>query len=305
MEELIKKPPSREVIMALRSSWKGYLKLSLVSIPVKAYSAVSGGDHEIHFHQLHEKCHSRIKYIKTCPKHGTVPLDEIVSGYEYSKGHYVVVDRAELERLRGDSEKSVSIEAIVPADAIDNVYLTERSSYLIPEGRVGQKPYTLVEQCLADQNVVAVARLTLNGKDDIVMLRPVNGLLLMTILNPSAQLLDSKTFDEDLSKTSVSAAEVKLTKSLFDAFRHEEVDLADYKDRYTERLVELIQGKVQGQEVVAPAPTDQPDVINLMDALKKSVEFAKSMPVTKHGPAPKKTGKSVQHRSSHKKSRTA
>jgi hypothetical protein len=157
--------------MVSRSSWKGYLKLSLVSVPVKAFSAVSPQEGEIHFHQLHESCHSRIKYTKTCPKHGAVPADEIVSGYEYSKDQYVVIDPAELDQLKGESDKSVNVESIVPAGSIDSLYLTERSSYLVPDGRIGQKPYALIEKCLSDQGAIAIARLTLNGKDEVAMIR--------------------------------------------------------------------------------------------------------------------------------------
>lgn len=293
--------------MALRSSWKGYLKLSLVSVPVKAYSAVGAHDDEIHFNQLHDQCHSRIRYAKTCPKHGVVPSDEIVSGYEFAKGQYVVLERDELERLRGDSEKSVSIEAIVPKDAIDPLYLTERSSYLIPDGRVGQKPYSLIENCLRDQNVVAVARLTLNGKDDVVMLRPRGELLVMTVLNASAQVYAADTFAEELGKASVSAAEMKLTKTLFEAYRQGRIDLAEYKDRYTERLTELIEAKVNGHQAVASAPSEEPDVINLMDALKRSVAYAKSPQATRSAtPSPKKGNAASRSRTSAKhKSKTA
>src|ERR1700704_5526400 len=131
--------------MAFRTSWKGYLKLSLVSVPVKSYSAVSSQEGEIHFHQLHDKCHSRIKYIKTCPLHGPVPPQEIVSGYEYAKGQYVVMESGELDALKGEKDKSVNVEVIVPNGAIDSLYLTDRIQYLVPDGRVGEKPYAVIE----------------------------------------------------------------------------------------------------------------------------------------------------------------
>lgn len=262
--------------MALRSSWKGYLKLSLVSVPVKSYSAVSPDEGEIHFHQLHEKCHSRIKYVKTCPKHGAVPPSEIVSGYEYSKGQYVVMDGPELAALRGDKEKSVSVEAIVPAGAIDSMYFTEKTSYLVPDGRVGEKPYAVIEQCLSSQESIAVGRLVINGKDQVVMIRPLNGLLVMTVLSGADQVKRPELFAQERPKVTVSAAEVKMTKTLFEAYYQKSIDLSEYADQYTERVAELVQSKIKGDEIVTSAPSEVPDVINLMDALKKSVAQAKS-----------------------------
>jgi len=262
--------------MALRSSWKGFLKLSLVSVPVKSFSAVSAHEGEIHFHQLHDKCHSRIKYVKTCPKHGAVPADEIVSGYEYAKGEYIVISEQELEELRGDQERSVTIETIIPITEIDPVFLTSRISYLVPDGKIGQKPYALIEKCLNVEDVVALARLTLNGKDDLVMIKPLQGLLMMTVLNPSLQVMAVDSFTSELADVAVSSAEVKMTKTLIDAFRHDTADLSSYKDRYTEQLTELIEAKAKGKEIVQPPSTEEPDVINLMEALKKSVAFAKS-----------------------------
>jgi DNA end-binding protein Ku len=105
--------------MAARSSWKGFLQLSLVSIPVKAYTAANSAGSSISLNQLHAECHSRIRYLKTCPEHGEVSKDEIVMGYEYAKGQYVVVDPDELEKLRTESDRSISIDRFVPTSQID------------------------------------------------------------------------------------------------------------------------------------------------------------------------------------------
>src|SRR6516165_4972582 len=127
--------------MAGRPLWKGFIKFNLVTVPVGAYSATARGEGEIHFNQLHSECHSRIKYKKTCPVHGEVPNDEIVSGYEYSKGQYVVVDPDELDKLRSADEKGITIQAFVKPDAIDPIYFSGKTYYLTPEGPVAQKPY--------------------------------------------------------------------------------------------------------------------------------------------------------------------
>src|SRR6516162_9185570 len=108
--------------MAARSAWKGFLKLSLVSLPVKAYTATASGGGEIHLNQLHAPCNSRIQYKKTCPLHGEVKGEEIVSGYEYGKGQYVIVDTEELDKLRTEDDKAIKIDAFITPDTLDPLY---------------------------------------------------------------------------------------------------------------------------------------------------------------------------------------
>lgn len=270
--------------MALRSNWKGYFKLSLVSIPVKAYSAVNASEGEIHLHQLHKKCNSRIKYTKTCPVHGPVPNSEIVSGYEYSKGQYVVITPEEIDRMRSESDKAITIEAVVPTSAIDPIYFTERTSYLVPDGPVGQKAFALIQTALAEQERMAVGHLVRQGRDEIVVIRPMDDLLAMTVISSAAEVKLPAAFEEEVPKTSIPAAELKLIKTLLESFHQDEVNLSQYHDQFTERVTELIEARVAGKEVVTPEPTTEPHVINLMDALRKSVEQAKSSP----GKAPAK-----------------
>src|SRR5213594_1891857 len=127
--------------MAARSTWEGYLKLNLVSVPVKAFSANTAGGGRIGFNQIHAKCHSRIRYKKVCPIHGEVSNDEIVSGYEYAKGQYVLIDPEELSKLRPGSDKTINIDVFIRPEDLDPMYFTDRTYYLAPDGKVGQKPY--------------------------------------------------------------------------------------------------------------------------------------------------------------------
>src|SRR5262245_51232245 len=136
--------------MAARSLWKGFLKLSLVSVPVKAYSATTSGGGEIQLNQLHAQCNSRIRYKKTCEIHGEVAQDQIVSGYEYSKGQYVIVNPDELEKLRTEDDKAIRIDTFVPEDAFDPLYLTGKNYYLVPEGPIGQKAYQVILQGMSE-----------------------------------------------------------------------------------------------------------------------------------------------------------
>src|SRR3569832_1252341 len=117
-----------------RYSWKGSLRLSLVTVPVQAFNAVAPEGGHIRFHQLHESDHSRIRHVKVCPVHGEVTQDEIVSGYEYAKGQYVIVDPGELDALRSENDKAVHLDTFVDVDAIDPLYLTGQNYYLTPDG---------------------------------------------------------------------------------------------------------------------------------------------------------------------------
>lgn len=257
--------------MPSRPNWKGYLKLSLVSVPIISYSAVNESEGDFHFNQLHDKCHSRIKYVKTCPIHGPVTPDQIVSGYEFEKGHYVVVDKEELASVRSEEEKTIDVDSIVAENAVNPIYLTNSSSYLVPDGQVAQKPYGLIRQCLTEQKRVAIATRVVRGKDEVVLVRSTGKLLLLTVLSNSAQINETKPFEQDVEDVEVSAGEVKLARTLFDAFHKPKIDLSKYKDQYNERMGELIAAKVKGKPVVARPHTEQRNIINLIDALKQSV----------------------------------
>jgi DNA end-binding protein Ku len=258
----------------MRPSWKGYLKLSLVSVPVRGYTA-NVATSEIRLHQLHSECHSRIKYQKTCPIHGEVPKDEIVSGYEYAKGEYVVIEPEELARLRGERERAITIDAVMSQHTIDPLYFTDKTYYLTPDGAVGQKPFALIQKCLADDELQAVGRVVLYGREELVLVRPMDHVLAMTALKFEAEVAHADALDEEVEKADTSAGELKLTRQLLDAFEKPKFSIAEYKDHYVEELTKLIEAKVQGKEIVAPPATEEPEVINLMDALKKSVAAAK------------------------------
>jgi DNA end-binding protein Ku len=261
--------------MAARSSWKGYLKLSLVSVPVKAYTATSSEGSEVKLNQLHKVCNSRIQYKKTCPIHGEVPGEEIVSGYEYTKGQYVVVDTDELEKLRSEDDKAIKIDTFVAPDTLDPLYLSGKSYYLIPDGPVGQKPYAVLQQTMREEDRYAIAQVVMHNREQTVLLRPMENLIVMSILNLENQVTKPAAFEEEVSKVEVSPQELKLAKSLIDGSTSKKFDFAKYRDVYTEKLTKLIEAKVAGEEIVAPPAHEQAQVINLMDALRQSVATLK------------------------------
>jgi DNA end-binding protein Ku len=259
--------------MAARSSWKGYLKFSLVSVPVKGYSAKSSGG-SIPLHQLHAQCHRRIKYKKHCPIHGEVSKDQIVSGFEYSDGQYVVIEPDEIEALRTEADRAVNVDAVLPAGTIDPLYYSDKAYYLVPDGAVGQKPFVLIQKSLADGELEAIAKAVLFGREELVLIRPVENVLQLTALRYETEVTHASSVADEVETPDLSREEQDLTKTLVKAFMKKKVSIADYEDEYIAKLTQLIEAKVAGKEIVTPPETEQPHVINLMDALKKSVAQA-------------------------------
>ena len=271
--------------MPARSSWKGYLKLSLVSVPVKAYTASSssGG---VSLNQLHEECNSRIKYTKTCPIHGEVKASEIVSGYEFTKGQYVVIDPSEIDKLRPESDKSINVDHFVSSDAVDPVYYSGKQYYLVPDGPVGQKAFALLREGMSQEGLHGIAQVVIGNREQLVLVRPLERLLAMNILEYDAQVKKPSAFEDEIVETDASSQELKLTKTLIDAMVAEDFDIAEYKDLYTERLTTLIEAKVEGKELVTPPAEEEPHVINLMDALKASVQRVEKPATDEEGRRP-------------------
>jgi DNA end-binding protein Ku len=260
--------------MAVRPSWDGYLRFNLISVPVKAYSATVAGGGKIGLHLLHKKCSSRIRYKKICPIHGEVDKDEIVSGYEYAKGKYVIVDPAELDKLRTENDKAITIDSFIRPDAIDPMYFSGRTYYLVPEGRVGQKPYAVLQEVMTKHERYGIAQMVFAGREQIAVVRPVKNLLTMTILLYADQIKKPTSFEEEAGHAEVSAEERRLAENLIDASTKEEFDLARYKDEYTAKLTKLIEAKAKGRKIVAAPSEEPPAVINLMDALRQSLDLA-------------------------------
>jgi DNA end-binding protein Ku len=256
--------------MSLRHSWKGFLKLSLVTVPVKAYPvSVSGA--EIHLNQLHGCCKSRIKYKKTCPLHGDVVAADIVSGYEFATDQYVVVDPDELEQLRTESDKAIQIDAFIRMGTLDAIYAAGKSHYLVADGPVAHKGYAVLYRGMVDEKSQAIAQVVMNGKEQLVWLRPLDGLIVMTQLSYDNQITRPAALADDVCQTEVVAEELQLLRTLMTTRTPEKFDLAHYQDRYTQKLTQLIEAKVAGKEIIA-APTATPmQVINLVEALRQSV----------------------------------
>ena len=259
--------------MAARSVWKGFLQINLVSIPVKAYTATSSGG-EVKLNQLHQDCNARIQYKKFCPVHGEVSQDQIVSGFEHAKGQYVIIDTSEIQKLRSEDDKAIKVNTFIAPNALDPIYFSGKTHYLVPDGPVGQKAYSVFLDAMAQEGSCGLAQIVLHGKEQLVLLRLVGDLLGMMTLQLDAEVTKPTAFSEEAPKAAYAPEELKLMETLIQSSTVEKLDYAQYKDVYTERLTKLIEAKVAGEELVRSPAHENAQIINLMDALKQSVEEA-------------------------------
>lgn len=260
--------------MAPRASWKGFLNLSLVSVPVKAYSAANTSS-QISLNQLHVNCNSRLRQKLVCPLCGDIERSEIVKGYEYAKDQFVVIDLDELEKLRAQDEgKAIKIDTFIDPEQINPIHYSESSYFLVPDGPAGQKPFQLLHRSMISKKLHCVARVVLHNKEQLVLVRPMDDLLCMTTLRYANEVKTTSSFKDELVVAAVSDLEMQLASTLIDETRTGTFDLVSYKDQYTERLTQLIDLKIHGQQIVEAPAAESPSVINLMDALKASVAKA-------------------------------
>jgi DNA end-binding protein Ku len=253
-----------------QSNWKGYLRLSLVSVPVRAFSANNPAE-RMPLHQLHRTCHNRIRYTKTCPEHGEVERDEIVSGYEHQPGQYVIVEREEIEQARGERERSIAIEAVVEPGAVDSLFYTSKSYFLFPDGKAGEQPFALLREALEAQTLTAIGQGVMFGRQEMLLIRPYESVLAATALKYAAEVASPSDFG-DLPEPRIKKEELTLTKTLLQAFTTDRFSLDQFTDRYVDELKSVIEAKIEGKEVVvAEDKPARPPTINLMDALKRSL----------------------------------
>ncbi|MBL9078868.1 MAG: Ku protein [Planctomycetes bacterium] len=258
-----------------RTSWRGFLKLSLISVPVKAFTANDSAG-EVHLNQLHKGCNSRIKYQKVCPAHGELKSEDIVSGFEHQKDSYVVVDPDELDKLRTKSDRAVSIDGFVPQDAIDASFFAGKTHYLLPDGPAGERPYALLREGMRKNGVAAIAQVVMSGREQLVLVRPRGRLLVLTGLHYPQRVRAADEFEQEVDEVALKPQEEALTDTLIGASKIADFDLGSYSDQYVTKLKKLIDLKVAGQEVVQVPDHEEPKILNLMDALKKSVAEAQA-----------------------------
>lgn len=254
-----------------RPGWRGLLSFGLVSFPVEAVNAVNREASDIHFHQLHAQCHNRIHYKKVCPVHGEVPNDEIVSGYEYEKGKYIEIKPDELDALRSESDRALKIDAFVSPETIDPLYFDGRMYYLMPAETAAQESYRVLAEAMKEENCYGVGQMIFSGKDQLALVRPLDGVLQMAMLNYDAEIRSPKSVAEQLDGPKGIARQVKMARTLIQQWSEDAFDFSAYHDMHRAKVTDLIEAKKRGRAVVAPEEEHPKEALSLMDALKRSM----------------------------------
>jgi DNA end-binding protein Ku len=254
--------------MPARPTWKGYLKISLVNIPIKVFPATDAGA-TLSFNQLHAECQTRIQQKRWCPScQREVPNTDIVKGFEFEKGRYVVVGDEDIEKVRVESTRVISLEKFTDDTAIDPIYL-ERPYYLAPDGPVAREAFAVIREGMKGK--AGIGKVALYGREYLVKVQPREQGLVMYTLRHANEIRSMEAIDEltDMPDK-VKPEEVKLARQVMATFEGE-VDFQSYRDDYQVGLREIIDAKIEGREIVAQEVEAPPKVVNLMEALRKSL----------------------------------
>jgi DNA end-binding protein Ku len=263
---------------ALRSIWKGHLRFSLVTIPVRVYNAVDTAE-SIHFNQIHREDNGRVGYDKVCKKcDEKLEMSDIVKGYEYEPDHYVIFEKDDLDKLRLKSTKVIDIEGFVDEADVDPA-LYDAPYYLGPDGDVAGKTYSLLSAALKDSGKYGVGKLVLRDREDIVLIAPkAEGIVLYKLRYPKEI---RKIGDVPLvEKHSANKEELKLAKNLIDSMTTS-LSKMHLENKYAEAVREMVEAKVAGEEIVAIEEPKDTEVVDIMTALRQSIEKTKKRPMEK------------------------
>ncbi len=258
--------------MSPRASWKGYLRLSLVSCPVRLYPATSASE-RITFNQLHKETHNRINMKPVDPELGLVERSDLVRGYEYEPKKYIIIEDSDLDAVRIESNHTMNIEAFVAEGEVDVIY-QDAPYYLAPDGAMAEETFVVLREAMRRTGKLAIARLVMSSRERVVLIGPrENGMLVSTLRNPNevrstAQYFDTipeGKADPEMLQLAETLIKQKLTK----------FDPKHFEDRYEAALLNMIREKLKGHKPIIAAAPERGNVINLMDALKASLSQAK------------------------------
>src|SRR5260221_9987874 len=255
--------------MAARPTWKGFLKISLVNIPVRVFPATDSAA-TISFNQLHAECQTRIQQKRWCPKcEREIPISEVAKGFEFEKGRYVVMDEEDLSKVRPESTRVIDLVQFTDAAAIDPIYF-ERPYYLAPDGQMALESFAVIREGMKGK--AGIGKLALYGREYLVAVQPKDKGLMMYTMRRSAQNRSMGAIQgPDAVPAKAKPEGIKRAKQVISNFEGQ-LDLADYKDAYQEELQRIIDAKIAGEEVVATEEQAPPKVVNLMDALRQSLD---------------------------------
>jgi DNA end-binding protein Ku len=263
--------------MAARPTWKGSLKISLVNVPVRVFPATDAAA-TIGFNQLHRDCQTRIQQKKWCPScEREVTNTELVKGYEFEKGRYAVLEEEDIAKVRPESTRVINLVQFADAASLDPIYF-ERPYYLAPDGAVAGEAFAVLREGM--KGMAGIGKLALYGREYLVAVQPRENGLVMYTMRHAAEIRSMGAIDElgDVP-AKVKPDEVKLAKQVMSTFEGE-LDMREYRDEYQEELRNVIDAKIEGREVAEPVEEAPPKVVNLMEALRKSLDTVKKKPAT-------------------------
>lgn len=269
--------------MAPRAYWTGHLRLSLVSVPVRLYTATSSS-HKLALHQVHKPTGERVRYQYTVPGHGPVERDEIVKGYEYEKGRFVLLETDEIEDLKVESKKTVEIVQFVDSHEIDPIYY-EKPYFVVPDGDLADEAFIVIRNALKDTKKIGIGQVVISGKEHIASIRPCGRGLILETLRYEDEVRDADKYFDDVEEVDVDPDQLDLAKELIKR-KSSPFDPSKFEDHYQGALKELVKAKIEhrpADSTVGGKPPRGGNVVNLMDALKKSLQ------TTEGGSGTKKT----------------
>ncbi|HLG57622.1 MAG TPA: Ku protein [Vicinamibacterales bacterium] len=255
--------------MPPRPTWKGYLKVSLVTIPIKVFPATESAA-TLSFNQLHAECQTRIQQKRWCPHcEREVSNAELAKGYEFEKGRYVVVEEEDLQKVRVESTRVIDLSQFTDESAIDPIYV-DKAYYLAPDGPMAASAFAVMREGMAGK--AGIGKVALYGREYLVAIKPKKKGLVMYTLHHDAEIRSIDQIEELSSlPAKVKPEEMKLAKQVISTFDGE-LNLKDYKDDYKEGLRKIIDAKIAGEEIVAPEEQEPPKVVDLMEALRRSLD---------------------------------
>jgi DNA end-binding protein Ku len=265
----------------MRTTWNGSVSFGLVNIPVGLAPATKAAarQSDVSFRMLHRECGSPIKQKRWCPVHERdVESDELVRGWEVSKGQFVTVEDADLEAIeQRDTSRSIDINRFVRLEEVDPIYF-DRTYFLVPAGAEAQRrPYVLLLEAMKQADVAALGRFVLAGKEKLALIRPMGDALALETLFVHEDVKDHAEIDEAVSAAEVKGPELDLAKQIIASLAGE-FDPTELRSEYRESLRELLEAKLAGQEIETPEPAAPTPVVDLMEALRASVAAASKKP---------------------------
>lgn len=276
--------------MPPRTSWTGSLKLSLITIPVRLYRAVASTA-RTRLNMLHEGCNQRVQYQYTCPVHGKIDKEQIVKGYQYERGRYVVLDEEDLKQVKLETAKTLEIVQFVPRDGLDPIF-HDAAFYLAPDGPIAEEAFRVLREAMNQEKKTAIGRVVMSGREHVVAIEPrEKGLVLMT-LHYGREIRDAEPYFAEITEQGVDTEELALARQLI-ASKSKPFDPQAFSDRYEQALGDIIRSKMQGREPDVVEVEEPGKVVNFMEALKRSL--AQEKEEEKKSPRRKPPAESVRH----------